>query len=235
MMRNIILSISLFLVGAITAQTSSSEILDQTSSYVPYQDTLLILRTKTIRTTEAEGVNDTLVTYGEITDSAGLEQQLIVLAEQISNTYLNTANTKAAILRKSMPMKFFLQDYIRAKTELELLGTSLDSILVGRYSRFFIGTWRVFLNSGAETVQVIKHPTRSDILRVESDKITGAITFYGRYHIRLTLTRGAGPNGQSYFLNWNGESEDNPVFEVLTNNLPAAVTPREPFRIRKLR
>lgn len=229
-MKHFLFSIVFFLLhaGAMFAQVSSNEVLSSESSYLPYQDSLLILRTITITTTELDGVNDTLVSYSEPTDSAGL-------AIQLTNAYLNDVNTKAARLRNASPMRFFLQDYINSKNIIESLGQNLDSLIISQYKRHYLGTWRVFMPSGSQLVELTEHPNRSDLLRMTGDNFTANIQLYGRHHLRLTIARGNASQGQSYFLNWNGASRERPVYEDMKNVFPAAVSPRELFRIVKIR
>lgn len=227
-MKHFLFSILFFLLsaGAMFAQVSgNSEVLSSESSYLPYQDSLLVLRTITITTTELDGVNDTLVRYAEPIDSAGL-------ARQLTNAYLNHVNTKAARLRNANPMRFFLQDYNNSKALVAQLGQNLDSLLVAQYKRHYLGTWRVFLANGQTyDAQIIEHPNNAGLLRLTGGQGQSNVnvTVYGRYLIRAVL------QGKAEFLNWDGGSRERPIFVPLTNAVPAAAAERNTTRMVKIR
>lgn len=216
---------AILVIGGVRGQVSGTEVISSESSYLPFQDSLLILRTVTVSTTELEGVNDTLVSYSEPIDSAGL-------ARQLTNAYLNDVNTKAARLRNANPMRFFLRDYADSKALVAQLGQNLDSLLVAQYKRQYLGTWRVFLANGQTyNAEIIEHPTNAGLLRLTGGQgqSNANVTVYGRYLIRAVL------QGKSEFLNWDGGSQDRPAFVPLTNALPAAAAAINTTRMVKIR
>ena len=199
----------LFLLAAATFGYSQ-EVISEVQEYVPYQDSLFVLKTTRIVGTGYEGLNDTLVSYTAPTDTAGLVTQL-------RNTYINSANTATDRIRNAAPFRTVLAEYTAEKAILSQLGFNLDSMLVQQYANAYTGRWRVFANGGSSFfVDVAPHPTAPGLLRATGTAGEGNfnVLLYGRHFFRITL---AGANTQ--YLCWDGSSDAQPVYRN-----PGAIT-----------
>ena len=210
--------------GAVFSQVSTLEVISQESTYLPFQDSLLIKRTVTITETEIEAINDTLVSFSEPTDSAGLAQQLV-------SEYLNVANQRAAIFRRSSDFRYTIRDYNATKAELNSFGLSLDSVVINQYSRQLLGTYRVFLDDSTNYIADMQaHPTRSDVLRlVGRGGETPLVVFVlGNGLIRLRI------GTITYLLSWDGNSTTRKAYRHTSYFLPSTEVTQSIIRILKI-
>jgi len=221
-MKHILIFIFALLAFTATAQ----EVISETQQYVPYQDSLFVLKTTRVVGTGYEGLNDTTVTYSVPTDTAGLVTQL-------RNSYINAANTASARLRAASPFRTLLNLFNTEKANLATLGYNLDSLLVSQYANAYTGRWRITNQDGSTFLaDVIKHPTVPGLLRATGTTGQGNmnIILYGRHFFRITL-----PGNNIQYLVWDGNSQAQPNYRNpawLTN--PQAIVTSSLVRMVKI-
>lgn len=215
-----------FTLTLFVCSLSAQEVISETQQYIPYQDSLFVLKTTKVISTGYENLNDTLVSYAAPTDTSGL-------ADQLHIAYLNESNTATVKMRNAAPFRFVLANYLASKNILALLGRNLDSINVARFGNALSGMWRVFREDGTNFfVDIAPHPTNPTFLRATGTNGEGNfnILVYNRWFFRFAL--GA---GDVKFLTWDGNSSTLPVYRnPVSMTTPTAVQVSSNFRMVKL-
>lgn len=227
-MKQILFYLSLTLLALMFApamcELNAQEIIVEEDTYVPYQDSLFILRTLEITNAGLDGINDTVVRYiPPALDTAGLVTLLSTRAQ-------NSTNQKSAILARAFPFKTIFNTYNDYESLAEELGVSLDSIFLLTYANQIKGRYRIITDTTNFLVDIIDHPTRNDLLRATGTEGEGNfnVRVRGAWFFSINL-----PDGVQYVL-WDRDNRDRKVFRHPTFALPAAMGDVNKIRLIKL-
>lgn len=219
-----ILAFALFLFAFSLNAQSVMDVIESDSEVISYEDSLFLIKTTTISTTNIDGINDTLISYVGPLDTADVIQTL-------HTDHLNATNTTVARWRRALSFRSVINDYNDEKAYYATLGYDLDSLNVMRYANAFKGRYRVVEDDGnVFFVDVIDHPNNNGLLRAVGTDSEGNfnVLIYGRYFFRINI------NGTQQYMSWDGESSTRPVFRWVTYGLPTSLVTHSNFRMVKL-
>lgn len=227
-MKQILFYLNLTLVALLFApamcELNAQEIIVEEDTYVPYQDSLFILRTLEITNVGLDGLNDTVVRYiPPALDTAGL----ITL---ISTRAQNSVNEKSARLARALPFRTTLNGYSDYADLALSLGSNLDSIFQLTYASQLKGNYRIITDTSNFVVTIDDHPSRTDVLRATGTEGEGTfnVKVRGAWFFSINL-----PDG-TQFVVWDRDNRDRKVFRHPTFALPAAMGDVNKIRLIKL-
>lgn len=222
-LKNKTMRVIFFLFCFIPFLATSQELVSESTEYLPYQDSLFLIKTVTVKNNGLT-VNDTSVTYSTPLDAASLINSLSI-------GYTNNTGQAVARWRNNNRFSRIFADYAEAKASISAFGVNLDSLNVDKFGAAFIGRWRVFNHDGSSYfVNIDYHPARGDLLRAtsETDGAFYNIVVYSRWFFRITVS------GVVKYVMWDGSDSARPIFRDASFGIPAQMVTRDNFRMIKV-
>lgn len=210
-----------------TFSVAAQEIITQGEIYVPYQDTLFILRTVEVVNNDLTGLNDTVIRYvPPALDTAGLANLLFTRS-------VNAKNTADARWRAALAYRTSIVDGNTASALIATLGYNYDSLMVATYGNRHTGRYRLITSTENVLVDIEVHPTNSGLLRATRVGVTP----FSRFNIRvrgansLQLRLAAGNTE----VTWDGLSAENRRFRQPAYIVPPSIQAAPAITLTKLR
>jgi len=203
----------------------SQEIVSENTTFLPYQDSLFLVRTEIETNTGIPDVNNISVIFTLQTDTAEV-------ADQIETEAANATNTAVAKFRNAISFRGVLANYLASKNLLALLGVDLDQRMVARYGATVAGRYRVFRNDGTNFfVDVAANPGNASVMRATGTAGEGLfnVLLYGRNMLRISLPA---PDGITYLM-WDGNSTERPILRHPSYWIPGAMVTLKNTRMVK--